>query len=178
MRTINQAGIDLIKSFEGIRDGDKLTPNFDAYLCPANYWTIGYGHVVKVSGVMLKGAENESKARIAYPRGLTLAECESLLTEDLNYYCSAVEKLVKVKITDNQFAALVSLAYNIGVSARPGVDSAFSGSTLLDMLNKGYYETAAAQFLVWNKATVNGKKVVLNGLTRRRHAERKLFLTV
>ena len=166
MRKINQAGIDLIKSFEGIRDGDKLTPNYDAYLCPANYWTIGYGHVVKVSGVMLKGKENESKARIAYPRGLTLAECEELLADDLNYYCSAVKKLVKVKITDNQFAALVSFAYNCGVNA-------FAGSTLLDCLNKGYYDKAAMQLLRWNKA--GGK--VLNGLTRRREAERKLFLT-
>jgi len=170
MRRISQAGIDLIKSFEGIRDGDKLTPNFDVYLCPANYWTIGYGHVVKVGGVMLKGVEDEAKARIAYPRGLTLLECETLLADDLARHSQSVESLVKVKLTDNQFAALVSFAYNCGIAA-------FSGSTLLDMLNKGYYESAAAQFLVWNKATVNGKKVVLNGLTRRRQAEKQLFQT-
>ena len=169
MRKINQAGIDLIKSFEGIKDGDKLTPNYDAYLCPADYWTIGYGHVVKIGGEMLKGKDNAAKARIAYPRGLTLAECETLLADDLARYAQAVESLVKVKTTDNQFAALVSFAYNCGINA-------FAGSTLLDVLNKGYYESAANQFLVWNKATVNGKKVVLNGLTRRRKAEKDLFL--
>jgi len=74
MRLINQAGIDLIKSFEGIRDGDKFTPNYDAYLCPANYWTIGYGHVVRSGGVMLHGKENEKAARQAYPNGLTLGQ--------------------------------------------------------------------------------------------------------
>lgn len=170
MRKINQNGIDLIKSFEGIKDGDKLTPNYDAYLCPADYWTIGYGHVVKIGGVMLRGKDNEAKARIAYPRGLTLAECETLLADDLARYAQAVESFVKVKITDNQFAALVSFSYNNGLNA-------FGGSTLLELLNKGYYESAAAQFLVWNKATVNGKKVVLNGLTRRRQAEKQLFQT-
>ena len=166
MRTINQAGIDLIKSFEGIRDGDMLTPNYDAYLCPANYWTIGYGHVVRSGGVMLSGKENEATARKAYPNGLTLEQCEELLEKDLADYCRRVESLIKVKITDNQFAALVSLAYNIGVSA-------FGGSTLLSYLNKGNYSAAADQFARWNKG--GGK--VLAGLVRRREAERKLFLT-
>ena len=90
----------------------------------------------------------------------------SLLEKDLSDYCRRVESLIKVKITDNQFAALVSLAYNIGVSA-------FGGSTLLSYLNKGNYSAAADQFARWNKG--GGK--VLAGLTRRREAERKLFLT-
>ena len=165
MRAINQAGIDLIKSFEGIRDGDKLTPNYDAYLCPANYWTIGYGHVVRSGGVMLSGKDNEAVARRAYPVGLTLEQCEELLAKDLADYCRAVENLVKVALTDNQFAALVSLAYNIGVSA-------FGGSTLLSKLNKRDYLNAAEQFLRWNRG--GGK--VLNGLVRRREAEKQLFL--
>lgn len=165
MRLINQAGIDLIKSFEGIRDGDKFTPNYDAYLCPANYWTIGYGHVVRSGGVMLHGKENEKAARTAYPNGLTLGQCEELLQTDLTGYCRSVENLVKVSITDNQFAALVSLAYNIGTSG-------FGGSTLLSLLNKGKYTEAAGQFERWNKA--GGK--VLAGLTRRRIAEKTLFL--
>lgn len=165
MRLINQNGIDLIKSFEGIRDGDKLTPNFDAYLCPANYWTIGYGHVVRSGGVMLHGPENKAKARQAYPNGLTLEQCENLLAEDLTGYCRAVESLVKVPISDNQFAALVSLSYNIG-------QGAFSKSTLLMRLNRCDYSGAAEQFERWNKA--GGK--VLAGLTRRRIAEKTLFL--
>jgi len=165
MRTINQAGIDLIKSFEGIRDGDKLTPNFDAYLCPAGYWTIGYGHVVRSGGVMLKGKSNEQAARNAYPSGLTLQQCEELLQTDLRDFCRAVESFAKVQITDNQFAALVSLAYNIG-------QGAFSKSTLLKLLNSGKYGDAAGQFEVWNKG--GGK--VLAGLTRRRIAEKMLFL--
>lgn len=165
MRTINQNGIDLIKSFEGIRDGDKLTPNFDAYLCPAGYWTIGYGHVVRSGGVMLHGKVNEALARRAYPNGLTLLECEQLLQNDLSDYSRAVESFVTVQITDNQFAALVSLAYNIG-------QGAFSKSTLLKLLNSGKYGDAAGQFEVWNKG--GGK--VLAGLTRRRIAEKMLFL--
>ncbi|KQD16250.1 lysozyme [Acinetobacter baumannii] len=68
-------------------------------------------------------------------------------------------------LTQNQFDALVSLAYNIG-------SGAFKGSTLLKLLNKGDYKGAADQFLVWNKA--GGK--VMKGLVRRREAERALFL--
>jgi lysozyme len=80
-----------------------------------------------------------------------------------------VNRAVKVKLTQNQFDALVSLVYNIGPPN-------FNGSTLLRKLNAGDYAGAADQFLVWNKGRVGRKLVVISGLVNRRNAERQLFL--
>lgn len=93
-------------------------------------------------------------------------KAEELLRKDLRNAEQAVEQLVTVSINDNQFSALVSFAFNVGAGA-------LEESTLLSLLNTGTKaETVAAQFLWWNKA---GDEE-LPGLTRRRHAERSLFL--
>lgn len=141
----NQAGIDLIKEFEGVR----LT----AYRDPVGVLTIGYGHT----------------SAAGYPdvepgMTITAAEAESILRRDLQQYEAAVSNAVKVPLTANQFAALVSFTYNLG----PGN---LRSSTLLWKLNTGDYAGAAGEFPRWNKA--GGK--VLRGLTRRREAERALF---
>lgn len=131
-----------IKTAEGLR----LT----AYLDGGGVWTIGYGHT---------GADVRE--------GLTipLSEAERLLTRDLRVAEGHVNDVVKVKLTQNQFDALVSFVYNVG-------GGAFRSSTLLKLLNAGDYEGAANQLLRWNKD--NGK--VVKGLTNRRHEERELFL--
>lgn len=134
-------GIELIKKYEGCR----LT----AYKCPANVWTIGYGHT--------KGVKSGMK--------ITKAQAEAYLKQDLVTYENAVSKYVKVPISQNQFDALVSFSFNCGTGA-------LRTSTLLSKLNKRDYNGAANEFLRWNKA--NGK--VLNGLVRRRTEERALFL--
>lgn len=169
LRSINQAGLDLIKSFEGIPDGDKTTPNFDPYLDPVGIWTIGYGHAITVGGKFLRGAADKQRAYALYPGGITLKQAEDLLNGELVNYGRDVLAAVKVELTDNQFAALVSFAFNAGVSA-------LRSSTLLKKLNNGDYTGAAAEFAKWNKGTINGKKVELKGLTRRRAAEAALFL--
>ncbi|EBG9759466.1 lysozyme, partial [Salmonella enterica] len=94
------------------------------------------------------------------------ATAERLLKTGLVGYENDVSRLVKVKLTQGQFDALVSFAYNLGART-------LSTSTLLRKLNAGDYAGAADEFLRWNKA--GGK--VLNGLTRRREAERALFLS-
>ena len=94
------------------------------------------------------------------------AEAEKILARDLGKYEQAVDKAVTVKPTPNQFSAMVSLCYNIG----PGN---FAGSSVVRRLNAGDVKGAAEAFLLWNK--VHGR--ALAGLTRRREAERKLFLT-
>lgn len=139
MQTVNK---QTIKDHEGL----KLT----AYKDGGGVWTIGYGHT---------GADVRE--------GLTipLSEAERLLTRDLRVAEGHVNRLVQVKLTQNQFDALVSLVYNIG-------GGAFEASTLLRMLNAGDYEGAASQFPRWNKD--NGK--VVDGLTNRRAKERELFL--
>jgi lysozyme len=135
-----QAGLHLIKTFEGLK--------LSAYLCPAGVWTIGYGTT--------KGVKPG--------QAITAAKAEELLAADLRKFEDTVNTAVAVPITQGQFDALVSLAYNIG-------SGAFRASTLLRLLNAGDYAGAAKQFDRWNKA---GKKV-LAGLTRRRAAERQLF---
>lgn len=77
--------------------------------------------------------------------------------------------LARVPLTAQQLAALMSLVYNIGLGA-------FENSTLLKLLRQSDYHGAADQFLRWNKATVNGQKVVVAGLVSRRERERAVFL--
>jgi GH24 family phage-related lysozyme (muramidase) len=155
MREINEAGIALIKAFEGLHkkgpDG-LIYPYADA----VGYATIGFGHLL-------------SKARPAdltkWPP-ITPALAEAMLVEeDLPKYAASVLRLVQVPLTDNQFAALTSFVFNLGAGA-------LQCSTLLRLLNQARYEEAADQFLRWNMA--GGR--ILSGLTRRRRAERDLFM--
>ena len=140
-------GIALIKQFEGC----KLT----AYQDSVGVWTIGYGWTHPVDGKPIRA-------------GMTIKQetAERLLKTGLVSYESDVSRLVKVGLTQGQFDALVSFTYNLGARS-------LSTSTLLRKLNAGDYAGAAEEFLRWNKA--GGK--VLNGLTRRREAERALFLS-
>lgn len=145
---VNDATIALIKSHEGLR--------LKAYADPGYGWdvaTIGYGHTSAAGGLKVTP-------------GLTItdAEAETILRRDLEVVEARVRSLVKMPITDNQFGALVSLAFNIG-------GRAFADSTLLRLLNAGDYAGAAGQFKRWNKSN----KKVLKGLTRRRADEAALF---
>ncbi len=143
----NQAGVDLIKRYEGLE--------LEAYLCPANVLTIGYGHT---------GDDVEP--------GMTIDEhqAEDLLRKDLVRFERAVERLVSVPVNPNEFSALVSLTYNIG-------EGNFSSSSCLRYLNQGNRQEAANRIELWNKARVGGELTVLEGLVRRRASEKALFLT-
>jgi len=164
VRAISEAGLELVKSFEGIPDGDPTTVKIDPYLDPIGIWTIGWGHAISVGGRFLRGKENRKAARNLYPGGITLEQAEELLRGDLLDACRDVASLVKVPVSDNQFAALVSFTFNLGRGN-------LAKSTLLKKLNGKDYAGAAAEFEKWNKA--GGK--VLAGLTRRREAEADLF---
>lgn len=148
MRKINQAGLDLIKEFEGFRAS--------TYDDGVGVLTIGYGTTAR-AGV-----------GIVPQRGMTIteAEAEYYLAKGINKFIAAIEPAITAPINENQFAAYVSLAYNIG----PG---AFKKSSTLRHFNACDKERAAKNILLWNKA--GGK--VLRGLVRRREAERALFLT-
>ncbi|MEG2347239.1 MAG: lysozyme [Cetobacterium sp.] len=120
----------------------------EAYKCPAGVWTIGWGTT--------KGVTPGMK--------ITKEKAEELLRGDLVKFEAAVERNVKVPINQNMFDSLVSFTYNLG-------EGNLKSSTLLKKLNaKDYYGTSQ-EFQRWNKA--GGK--VLNGLIRRREAERDLF---
>ncbi|MWT35090.1 glycoside hydrolase family protein [Escherichia coli] len=147
MMQTSDKGIALIKQFEGC----KLT----AYQDSVGVWTIGYGWTQPVDGKPIRA-------------GMTIKQetAERLLKTGLVSYESDVSRLVKVGVTQGQFDALVSFTYNLRARS-------LSTSPLLRKLNAGDYTGAADEFLRWNKA--GGK--VLNGLTRRREAERALFLS-
>jgi len=139
-RSINEAGLGLVKEFEGLR----LT----AYRCPRGVWTIGYGHT-----------------RTAYP-GMAIdeAQAESLLLSDLEEFARAIDRLVDVPLNDNEFSALVCFAFNVGVAA-------LERSSLVKLLNRGWYEQVPAQMMRW--VFVNGE--ASGGLSRRRAAEGALW---
>ncbi|ATP27520.1 muraminidase [Chromobacterium violaceum] len=139
----NAAGISLIKQFEGVR--------LAAYQDMVGVWTIGYGHTGP-----------DVKAGLA----ITQQQADQLLAADLEKFETGVRKAVIVPLNANQFSALVSFSYNLGLGN-------LRSSTLLRLLNKGDYDGAAAQFPRWNRA--GGQAVP--GLTRRRKAEQALFLT-
>jgi len=138
---ISNTGIDFIKRWEGLR----LT----AYRCPAQVWTIGYGHT--------------KTAR----RGMTITEkeAERLLRQDVEVYEYSVRKLVQVELNQNQYDALVSFCFNVGRGA-------FAQSTLLRVLNEGNYQRTAREFHKW----VHAGRKVLPGLVARREAESEMFL--
>ena len=169
LREMPQEGIELIKSFEGIPDGDPSTVNLDPYLDPLQIWTIGWGHAVVSNGVMVRGADNKALAKSMFPGGITLEQAETLLRGDLVSRTADVLRLVQVPLSDNQFGAIMSFVFNCGAAN-------FGASTLLKLLNAGNVGGAADQFLVWNKGRKDGVLVELPGLTRRRRAERALFL--
>jgi GH24 family phage-related lysozyme (muramidase) len=169
LRDVPQEAVDLIKSFEGIPDGDPSTVNIDAYLCPAGIWTIGWGHAIVDGGVQLKGPAHKARARALYPGGITRAQAEALLRGDLVPRAASVSSLLKKPVSDAQFGALIALLFNIGAGN-------LAASTLVRKLNAGDVIGAADQFLVWDQARVNGVLQPLAGLTRRRRAERAMFL--
>ena len=133
--------VPIIKEFEGCK--------LKAYKCPADVWTIGYGHTDGVK----EGDE------------ITQQEADRLLASDVDLFTSGVKRLVTSDINPNQLGALVSFAFNLGLGN-------LRHSTLLKLVNAGDFVGAANQFPRWNKA--GGK--VLPGLVRRRKAEKQLFL--
>jgi lysozyme len=164
--SINAAGLALIKKFESLHDGDLATIGLQPKMCPAGIWTIGWGRALtNAQGDFLRGPKGRSEAYAKYG-SISEDQAEQSLKEDTAKFAEGVSNLLEVGVTSNQFSALVSLAYNIGLGA-------LSRSTVLKRLNAGDVTGAAAAFLLWNKS--GGK--VLRGLTLRREAERQLFLT-
>ncbi|WP_295732044.1 glycoside hydrolase family protein [uncultured Bartonella sp.] len=145
-RQISQHGLDKLKQWEGLKT--------KAYQDSKGEWTIGYGHTAKA------GSLTPVKGMV-----ITKEDAESLLLKDLTQYEAAVENNVNVKLNDNQFAALVSFAFNVGINA-------FKKSTLLKKLNKGNFDAVPTELMKWTKA--GGKKI--QGLVNRRRAEGYLWM--
>lgn len=146
-RSINRAGLELITSFEGLR--------LQSYKDLAGVLTVGWGHT---------GPDVPPLGR-----SITKGKAEELLRADLAIFEACVDSSA-IGATENQFSAMVCLAFNIG---RGG----FLKSSVLTLHNKGKVLEAADAFLLWNKAHVNGILTFEPGLLRRRQAEANLYLS-
>ena len=145
---MNRAGVDLVKSFEGLK--------LDAYRCSANKETIGYGNTFYEDGSKVKMGDK-----------ITPERADKLLTFILDKFEDSVKRLVTSELNDNQLSAVVSFAYNCGVNN-------LKSSTLLKKINSNPDDpTIADEFKKWTRA--NGK--VLTGLVKRRDAESTLYFT-
>jgi lysozyme len=152
-----ETGIDLIKYFEGLHDGDLKQIGLQPKKCPAGIWTEAYGHAMRdAQGNFLKGNK--------MPQGTvsTEEEAENLLKKDLEIFELIVTRKLKRAILPNQFDALVSHTYNTGGS--DGLFKLVNQNALDDQIRK-WFET--------KYITGGGKK--LNGLVARRKAESKLY---
>ena len=148
---LGTSGKALIQSFEQCR--------LHAYLDGGGVLTIGWGH----TGTDVYDGQTISQE-----------EADALFVADVAEAEDGVNRLVTVPLTQNQFDALVSFAFNVGTDIDEDTKAEGLGdSTLLRKLNSSDYIGAADEFMKWNKD--NG--VVVKGLTRRRRAERDLFLT-
>ena len=144
---LNNAGHLLICKFEGL----SLTP----YLCSAKVPTIGYGNTYYPNG----------KKVMMQDKAITKPEAFEMFKFIADKFALKVNELIKSNVNQNQFNALVSLSYNIGVNA-------FSKSTLLKKVNFNPDDlTIKDEFLKWNKA--GGKEI--KGLTNRREQESKIY---
>ena len=146
---ISPIGLELIKDFEGFSS--------TSYLDVVNIPTIGWGNTFYENGTKVKLGDQISKTD-------ALKLLEVIANRD---FADKIFPSIKVKVTQSQFDAMVSLAYNIGAGA-------FLKSTLLKKVNAGDFAGAGEEFLRWNKA--GGKEVL--GLTRRREREKQLFLSL
>jgi lysozyme len=142
---MTKEGLALIKQFEGFRS--------HAYRDAVGVWTIGYGHT-SMAGL----------PTVKLGMTITEAEGETILSRDVDLFARGVQQMVNAKISDAQFSALVSFAYNVGLGN-------FRKSSVLSAVNQMDFTAVSRRLQLWNKA--GGR--VLPGLVRRRAAEAALF---
>ena len=143
---VNAEGYALLKKFEGCR--------LKSYLCPSAVWTIGYGNTFYEDGTKVKEGDV-----------ITQQRADELAKFIVEQFANSIRPMIQKTLTENQFSACVSLAYNIGTGG-------FKKSSVLRKLNVNPTDpTIADSFRLWNK----GGGVVLKGLVRRREAEIELY---
>jgi lysozyme len=152
IKEVSGKALALIKRFEGER--------LSSYQDQAGIWTIGWGSTYN----------HDLKRKVQKGDIIDKETALRWLKLDAAGFSDNVKKLVKVPINQNQLDSLTSFSYNVG-------NSAFANSTLLRKLNQGASkQEVALEFAKWNKVTINGEKVVSDGLVRRRKLEAELFL--
>jgi lysozyme len=144
---MTEEGLALIRRFEGFRGR--------AYRCPAGVWTIGYGHTSQAGPPVVRPCMEIGEV-----------EARRILARDVDRFAREVAPLLRQPVTDAQFSALVSFAFNVGTGA-------FRSSSVLKAVNAGRFQDVPVRLKLWVKAGGH----VLQGLERRRAAEAELFLS-
>lgn len=150
---ISLKGINFIKKEEACR--------LNSYQDSAGIWTIGWGSTMYESG-----------KRVGKDETITQLQADNLLKWEVKNKTAALNGYLKsVALNQNQYDALVSFAYNVGVGG-------FASSTLLKVIKKSPCDPYIRDcFMMWNKITVNGKKIEAKGLTARRKREADLYFS-
>ncbi len=148
-KPVSDIAVNLIKEFEGFKDY--------AYIDTDGTPVIGYG-LSRIDGQPVKVGDRIS------PK-----EAEIALNNHLQEIHRELDQLLKVDLNEQQLSALASISFNVGIGS-------IKESTLIKKINQEDYAGAANEFLRWDKANQGGRLVQMPGLTRRRHAERQLFL--
>lgn len=191
---LSENGLKLIQAWEGIRDGDPSTVNYEPYVCPANVYTVGWGHALKTpsgqiididvfGSVKARQLAKEAMQRKFGRQAITLVQAKAALLDDVAIFERGVEKLLARGASQAQFDALVSFAFNCGMAN-------FRSSTLLRLhnagvraakiepnalykasVNKASPTTVPIAFVRWSNA--NGRWML--GLFRRRLSEAMIY---
>jgi lysozyme len=169
MRQLSKDGIKELQAMESVEPY--------VYTCQAGHQTIGVGHRITTheleTGLLLIDGD-----AVRWIDGLTPEQIDGLMRADLATAEWTVESCIQGPLTDNQFSALVSLAFNIGASA-------FQSSSVVRMLNQGRYDLVPDMIRLFNKITVREiqpdgsvikKKVTSKGLVNRREAEIRIWM--
>jgi lysozyme len=157
---LSNTACELIKAFESVKS--------KPYRCPAALWTVGVGHVLYPEQATMKMPERMAlPLKAEHDRLWSIGGVDAIFRSDLIRFETGVLRLCSGSANSQaQFDALVSFSFNLGLGS-------LQSSTLRMKYNRGDIAGAADEFLKWNKA--GGK--ILKGLTRRREAERLLFLS-
>ena len=163
MGKISEQGLQLIRHYETLHDGDLSKIGLQPKLCPSGYVTYGYGHTVSHDGQMMRSIEYANKL---FPNieTITEEEAEQMLKEDMVKEEAKVNKNITVKLKQCQFDALVSYFYNIGYS-----------NTMVSLVNEGALDNEIYEWFTEHYITGNG--VFLKGLLYRRKSEAELYTT-
>jgi len=156
---LSDRGLELLVELEGLR--------LRAYLDVAGLPTIGVGHLLteseKNGGCLTINGE-----QIPWQNGITKEQALALLAQDVGWAEEAINKLVQVSLNQNQFDALVSFIFNVGIGA-------FRNSTLLRVLNDGDYEEVPSQLRRWVRVGGRGPETGFTALSNRREREIELW---
>lgn len=159
----SKLGIELIKHYESLHDGDLTEIGLQPKMCPAGIWTEGYGHVIlDERKKRIEGQDFYEKAK-KFSKIKTEEEADNLLLEDLKRYEMIVTKNTHIVLKQHEFDALVSHTYNTGGS-----------ETLFELVNNSSNES----IISWIKNKyISANGIKLRGLVLRRESEARLFET-